>query len=199
VSSSAGLDAVHRVTSSTLFVLTGAPGVGKSAILRQLEGSFATVPEPAREVLAEERARGGDFVPDRDAARFVALLLERAIRAHGAAAESGVVTVFDRGVPDCIAYATVLRVDPGPALEASLLHRYHREVAILEPWPEIYTTDDERTMTFDQTIAFHEAIIDAYERANYSFAVVPHDAIDRRAEHVRGFILERSAPNAAPR
>ena len=100
MSSSAGLDAAHRVTSSTLFVLTGAPGVGKSAILRQLEGSFATVPEPAREVLAEERARGGAGVPDRDAARFVALLLERAIRTHDAAAESGVVTVFDRGVPD---------------------------------------------------------------------------------------------------
>jgi predicted ATPase len=181
---------------SPLFVLTGAPGVGKSGILQRLEPSFATVPEPAREVLAEERSRGGDGVPDRNPARFVALLLERSIRAQTAAASSGGVTVFDRGVPDCIAYATVLGVDPAPAVEAARLHRYHPEVAILEPWAEIYTTDDERTMTFQQTIAFHEAVVEAYERTAYSLVVVPRDSIERRAEHMRSFILERSPHTA---
>jgi predicted ATPase len=182
------------VTPSTdgLFVLTGAPGVGKSAVLDRLATSFTTVAEPAREVLAHERARGGDGVPDRDAARFVAFLLERAVRAYDAAAASGRVTLFDRGVPDCIAYATILGVDAGPAVEASRLRRYHPEVALLEPWAEIYTTDDERTMTFEQTIAFHEAVVEAYDRTAYSLVVVPRDSIERRAEHIRSFILERS-------
>ena len=59
--------------------------------------------------------------------------------------------MFDRGVPDCITYAEMMDLDPTPSLEAAEAHRYHRDVLILEPWEEIYDTDYERTMSFEQT------------------------------------------------
>jgi predicted ATPase len=98
--------------------------------------------------------------------------------------------LFDRGIPDCIAYARLMGVDPTPSIRASGEHRYRREVLLLGPWEEIYSTDDERTMSFADTHAFHEAIVEAYERAGYELVEVPRDTVDRRAALVR----ERIAP-----
>jgi predicted ATPase len=175
-----------------LFILTGAPGSGKSTILNALGGDIHVMGEPAREVLAEQRAIDGDGVHDRDRSLFVALLLQRSVDKYEAAQHEERAVMFDRGVPDCIAYATLMDVDPTPSLEAAAAHRYHREVLILEPWEEIYDTDDERTMSFDQTRPFHDALIDAYARTGYSLDVVPTGPVEDRAAFVRGFIEARS-------
>ena len=83
-------------------VLTGAPGSGKTAILDSIGTELLCVPEPAREIIAEQRAIGGDGTSDRNPSLFVDMLLQRSIEKH--VAQSGTAPVlFDRGVPDCIA------------------------------------------------------------------------------------------------
>jgi predicted ATPase len=178
--------------TADLFVITGAPGSGKSAILDALASDVACVAEPAREVLAEERASGGTGTPEQDPALFVRRLLDRSIQMHAAASASDRTTLFDRGVPDCIAYAEQLGVDAGTALAASATHRYHPRVLILEPWEQIYTTDDERTMSFADTIPFHDAIVRAYERTGYELFPVPRGGVPARAAAVRALIGVRS-------
>ena len=96
--------------------------------------------------------------------------------------------VFDRGIPDCIAYAVVLGVNPTQSLRASQKHRYNNQVLLLEPWEEIYVRDDERTMSFADTIPFHGALTDAYERAGYSLVPVPRGSVDNRAAFLRDFV-----------
>jgi predicted ATPase len=171
-----------------LHILTGAPGTGKTAVLAGLGPAFHVVPEPARVVLAELRASGDTRTHDRDWAAFVALLLERSIEQHEAAQATDGVVVFDRGVPDNVAYAMVLGVDPAPAREAATRYRYHREVLILPPWEDIYTTDDERTMSFADTIPFHEALVDAYSEAGYALLEIPHESAVNRAALVREIV-----------
>jgi predicted ATPase len=171
-------------------ILTGAPGTGKTAMLDALVG-IRRVPEPAREVLAEERASGGAGTPDRDPALFVALLLQRSIGKHEAAEVGDGPVLFDRGVPDCIAYAVLLGVDPSPSVRASEVHRYRREVFLLEPWEEIYSTDDERRMSFADTHGFHAALVDAYGGAGYDLVVVPRGPVEDRANFVRGSLPPR--------
>jgi hypothetical protein len=62
------------------FVVTGAPGSGKTPILRELVRlGFLGVDEPAREILAEQRAIGGNGVYDKDPQLFCDLMLERAV------------------------------------------------------------------------------------------------------------------------
>ena len=85
--------------SSNLFILTGAPGTGKTAIRRQLGNEFRCVDEPAREILAEQRATGGSGTWDLDASLFVHLLLQRSIPKYAMARSSGETVVFDRGIP----------------------------------------------------------------------------------------------------
>ena len=172
-----------------LWVLTGAPGSGKTAILAALRDDVRCVDEPARRVLAQQRAVDGRGTPDRDPSMFVQLLLSRAIGDHREAGRGNGPVLFDRGVPDCVAYAHLLCVDPGPASEASERLRYRSDVLVVEPWEDIYVTDDERTMSFADTLPFHELILEAYRRAGYELVTVPRDDVEQRASFVRSRIL----------
>jgi predicted ATPase len=179
-----------------LWVLTGPPGSGKTAILDQLRGTIRCVDEPARRVLVEQRVSGGVGTPERDPARFVELLLEIAIADHEAASLGEGTVLFDRGIPDCVAYASHLGVDPESSVKATERYRYHSEVVLLEPWNDIYVTDEERTMSFEQTVAFHSVLVDTYDRAGYRLVVVPRGPPKDRADFMRGRLLNRDAANS---
>ena len=180
------------------FVLTGAPGGGKTAIQARIGPGIRTVAEPAREILAEERASGGRGTPDQDPARFMELLLARSIEKYveagiGGTAEAGkaaseAALLYDRGIPDCVGYAVHLGTDPSPCIEAAQRLRYHPQVLVLEPWEAIYTTDDERKMTFEQSLGFHERLLDGYRNAGYELITVPKAPIEERVAFIRGFI-----------
>jgi predicted ATPase len=171
-----------------LTILTGAPGTGKTAILDTIGSDIHCVGEPAREILAEQRGAGGAGTPDRDASLFVDLLLRRSIDKHEAARRREGPVLFDRGIPDCIAYAALMGIDPRPSILASKAYRYRGEVLLLEPWEEIYTVDEERTMSFADTVPFQSAIVDAYERAGYVLVDVPRGSLENRVGFVRDFI-----------
>ncbi len=172
-------------SASNLFVLTGAPGSGKTAILGRLGTEFRCMDEPAREVLAEQRATGGSGTWDQDPSLFVRLLLQRSIEKYAMARKSGDTVIFDRGIPDCIVYAVRAGADPTPSLEAADAYRYQPHVLFLEPWSDIYQTDEERIMSFDDTVSFSETLRDVYERSGYTLVDVPRDSIADRATFVR--------------
>jgi predicted ATPase len=171
-----------------MFVLTGAPGTGKSAILNRLSGDLRCVDEPAREVIAEQRASGGRGTWDQDPSLFVNLLLQRSIEKYEAVRGLGEKVLFDRGIPDCVVYAIRAGADPTPALTAADTFRYEPHVLFLEPWSDIYTTDEERIMSFDDTVSFSEALRDVYERSGYVLVDVPRNPIDARVHFVGQFV-----------
>ena len=172
-----------------LHILTGAPGSGKSAILAGAGENVRWVGEPAREVLAWQRSIDGGGTPERDAALFVHLLLQRSIDDHRDAMRSEGAVLFDRGIPDCIAYAELLGTDPQPGIEAAAAYRYNRNVLVTRPWEEIYTTDDERTMTFDATVEFQLLIEAAYAHAGYTLVEVPRGSVEQRVAFVRELLV----------
>jgi predicted ATPase len=177
--------------AANLYIITGAPGSGKTAILDNVGPEIHCMGEPAREILAEQRRTGGAGTHDRDTSLFVHLLLRRSIDKHETAQRWEGSVLFDRGVPDCIAYAALMGIDPTPSILASEAYRYHGEVLLLEPWEEIYTVDEERTMSFADTVPFQSAIVDAYERAGYDLVDVPRGSLENRVGFVRGFIGAR--------
>jgi predicted ATPase len=58
-------------------------------------------------------------------------------------------------------------------------------VLFLELWSDIYETDEERTMSFDDTVSFSETLRDVYERSGYTLVDVPRGSVDDRAAFVR--------------
>jgi predicted ATPase len=178
-------------STSGLFILTGAPGSGKTAMLDRLSREFVCMNEPAREVLAEQRASGGSGTWDQDASLFVHLLLQWSIQKYEAARRTGQTVVFDRGIPDCVVYAVRLGADVAPSLEAIETFRYESDVFFLEPWSGIYRTDEERVMPFDDAVSFSDSLREVYEQSGYSLIDVPHGSIDHRTAFVGEFIMRR--------
>jgi predicted ATPase len=171
------------------FVITGAMGGGKTSLIAHLVADgFGGVAEPARAVLAEQRAAGGDGTPERDPERFIELMLERCERdavAHGSATAP---VFFDRGVPDLIGYAELFELDTAPLEAAAQRHPYNPTVFVLPSWPEIYVTDDERRMTVEQAAAFGDRVRDIYTSLGYTLVEVPRATVVERAAFVRAAI-----------
>ena len=166
-------------------IATGTPGTGKSAVLDAVGSGIHVVAEPARPVLSE--LRGGGLDPS-DPGVFVEALLARSISSYEAAVERGGAVLFDRGVPDCIAYAEWLGADPGPSREAADRYRYHPTVLVFRPWEEIYTTDEERTMSYEQTVAWQPYFERIYQGLGYELVEVPRGTIDDRARFIEEFV-----------
>lgn len=173
-----------ELSTDRLHIITGAPGAGKTAIVAALQGDFTVFAEPAREVLAEWRSRGNPRPAQMEPGAFVELLLESSLANYQKALQLSGPLVFDRGIPDCVAYATHLGADPTPSLAASSACRYSPLVFVARPWEEIYTTDDERTMSFDDTLRFQDAVDAAYRAAGYDLIDIPRGSVASRAAFV---------------
>lgn len=169
------------------FVITGPPGSGKTPILNELAAmGYAVVPEPAREIIAEQRAIGIARVYDHDPRLFWELMLSRAVSDFEAARAIDSRVFFDRGIPDLIGHAALSGHDPSAAMEAAGRLRYNDRVFALPSWPEIYVTDEDRRMTFEAAAAFGEHVRQVYADLNYTIIDVPRDSVSARVE----FILE---------
>jgi predicted ATPase len=174
------------------FVITGAPGGGKTPVLKELVAmGFTGVPEPAREVLAEQRAVGGTGVPEKDPTRFCDLMLARAIDDFGRSQSTEGPVFFDRGIPDHIGYFRLFGLDASSAEQAATLHRYNDLVFVMPSWPEIYTTDEERKMTFEMAHALGEVIRDVYVGLGYTLVEVPRDTPRARAHFIAARVADQ--------
>lgn len=114
------------------FVITGGLGTGKTSVIPLLPREIETVPEPARELIAEHRAATGEPTLDHRPEPFVERLVQRSIENYRSASDVAR-TVFDRGLPDCVAYAAVYGIDTQTAVEAANQYRYETEVFVLHP------------------------------------------------------------------
>jgi predicted ATPase len=89
------------MTKNNFYVLSGAMGGGKSAVLSRLRDfGIHCVPEPAREILAEQRIIKAMGVPEKNADLFSMLMLSRSIHDYYENSSVEESVVFDRGIPD---------------------------------------------------------------------------------------------------
>ena len=174
------------------FVITGAPGGGKTPVLKELVAiGFNGVPEPAREVLAKQRAVGGTGVPEKDPTRFCDLMLARAVDDFDRLEGREGPVFFDRGIPDNVGYFRLFGLDASSAERAATLRRYNDLVFVMPSWPEIYTTDEERKMTFEMAHEFGEVIRDVYAGLGYTLVDVPRDTPQARARFIAARVADQ--------
>jgi predicted ATPase len=163
-------------------------GSGKSTLLREIsKAGIRCIAEPAREILAEQRSIESDGVPEQNPERFCTLMLARSLQNYNQAMNASEVQVFDRGIPDMIAYAELFSIDSTSFYKASDQYRYNPRVFFFEGWEEIYTTDLERKMSFEGARLFGERVRVIYQQLGYQLVNVPFQSIEERTN----FILER--------
>jgi predicted ATPase len=162
------------------FVITGAPGSGKTAIIRQLElDGFSVVEEAATDVIAAAQARGtAEPWTDPSFIDVVAdLQKERQIRASH---QPDDVQFHDRCTVCTAALAVYLRY-PFSGFLMSELERIKKE-AIYETRVffvrnlGFITPTEERRISFDETLRFETIHEETYRR--FGFELVPVEPAD---------------------
>lgn len=172
------------------FILTGAPGAGKTVILRQLEADGVdVVEEAATDVIALDHGRGVDewwrsptFITD-----IARLQLQRAAKPA-----MGAVRVSDRSLICTLALAEYLGHPVPEALIASIgsaidAGQFERRVLFVELLGFI-TRTEARRISFADSQRFERFHIDAYERFGFELVRVPPLPIDERVALVRSHL-----------
>ena len=96
--------------------------------------------------------------------------------------------LFDRAVPDLLAFAAYYDLPNSDILRAAQASDYGRTVFWFPAWEMIYTTDDERTMDFAAAKAFGERITEGYVNLGYRLIEVPRLPVGVRADFIRAHI-----------
>src|SRR5689334_18338121 len=97
------------------FVITGAMGSGKSTVLKLIQSTgFNVIEEPARQILAEQRSIGDEGVPEKNPKYFFQLMLSRAIYQFKQTQTLDEDIIFDRGIPDILAYFNLFNLSYPP-------------------------------------------------------------------------------------
>lgn len=151
------------VDAERLFVLTGGPGAGKTALIEALAcAGYARTSEAGRGVIQDQVATGGTALPWRDPPFFAELMLCWEMRSYRVAQEQPGPVFFDRGMPDVSGYLRLLGLPvPKHVKNAADAFRYNRRVFILPPWPDIFRRDSERKQSFEEAVRTCDAMIAA--------------------------------------
>jgi predicted ATPase len=165
-------------------VISGCSGGGKSTLIAELaRRGYACVEEPGRRVVRNELAAGGSALPWLDAEAFMHRVVALALSDLAAASESSGDVFFDRGLIDAVAG---LHFVTGAATSAACghLHRYHRRIFLVPPWPQIYATDTERRHDFTWAASEYRRLLDVYPSLGFEPANLPKIGVSERADFV---------------
>ena len=170
-------------------VITGAPGTGKTAIIKALETSgFYCFHEFIRSMTLEAK---NEQHPDsvlsnpiafvNDSKQFNQQLLEGRRQQYESGQEQQEALVFyDRGMPDVLAYMDYFQ----QAYESDFLHACERHnydhIFLLPPWEAIYVQDNERLETYKQATEIHEHLKHTYVSLGYDVKEVPFGTVPER-------------------
>ncbi len=175
-------------------ILTGAPGAGKTVLLRALEAAgHAVVEEAATDVIALAHARG-DTEPHLRPEFIDEILTLQIARQRRAEAASASVVFFDRS-PICTwALADHLGYAPPSGLDAEVARIvehgvYERRVIFVETLGFIRNTEARR-ISYEDTLRFEAVHEAAYARFGYEIARIPPGPVDARVEAVLAAVRE---------
>jgi predicted ATPase len=159
----------------TYHILTGAPGAGKTVLLRGLErAGLAVVEEAATDVIAWAQAEGRD-APWEDAGFIDDILALQGLRERRAPAEGRV--VFDRSPVCTLALSRFQGRAPTPRLEAEIerimaARTYERRVFFVEGL-DFITATPARRIDLDGAKAFARVHEEVYQELGFELVRIP--------------------------
>ena len=174
------------------FIITGAPGAGKTAVIRHLElEGFSVVEEAATDIIAAAQAQG-TVEPWRDPSFIDEIArLQKQRETHGSYLPDGI-QFHDRSVVCTAALAVYLGHPCSPFL-TSELERVKNE-AVYQP--QVFflrnlgfiTPTDARRITFEESLRFEDIHEDTYRRFGFTLVYVEPGNVSARVSTIRAAI-----------
>jgi len=175
--------------NANFYIISGGPGVGKTSLLLELENrNYTCIAETAREIIKEQVLVKGEALPWKDKSLFLKLMFEGSVEAYKKAEKLGKrIIFFDRGIPDSLTYAEIIGTGESAGLEFYVRNfRYNPKVFFLQPWKDIYETDEERKQNWEEAVLSAKINESVYRRLGYSIIEVPNFPVLQRADFVLG-------------
>jgi predicted ATPase len=174
------------------YIITGAPGAGKTTILAALRNrGYAVVDEAATDVIAREQALGRDQ-PSHDAGFIDAIADLQRERQQQPAPPTSTIQLFDRSPLCTLALAHYL----GQPVTRVLAREVDRVVAAGIYQPRVFfvrllgfiTPTAARRITLAQSIRFERFHEDVYRDHGFELVDVPVGTLEDRVQLVDGYI-----------
>ena len=173
------------INNDSAYIITGAPGSGKTSIMKTLASRGLKVfNEPARAIIAEQRSINGQGIYNQDPALFKELMLSRSIYQYLQAKEARDTFIFDRGIPDILAYSKCFNLPIGAEQKASAVYRYNPVVFFAPSWEDIFSNDEERKLSFSQAQEFGDNLKRSYQAQGYRLIELPLLSPQERADFI---------------
>ncbi len=167
-------------------VLIGGPGTGKTTVLEALkEKGFHCFDEISRSVTLKAQKEGIEQLFLQKPLLFSKMLLEGREKQFLEADKCKKnIIFFDRGIPDVHAYMNYFKTDyPSLFIEKSKQYKYNL-IFHFSPWPEIYTIDNERYESFEESTTIDTFLTKAYSELDYKIINVPFGTVDERTNFI---------------
>ena len=167
------------------YIITGAPGAGKTSIINELKKrKFNCIDENSREIIAEQIITGGKILPWKNQIAFENKIANMRTQQYLASPED-CICFFDRSVLDCIAYLTSNNLEvPSEISEDIKKCNFNKTVFYTPIWEEIYVNDSERKEKIEQAIKIEKAIINTYQSKGYELIKIPKLSITERVDFI---------------
>lgn len=186
------------------FVLTGAPGSGKTVLLRRLETlGFAVVEEAATDVIALGQARGvaEPWLAPGFTDEIAVLQRRRLAAAAQHVGDVPGVQVHDRSAICTLALARFQGRPGSPVLEAELARIeadavYQRRVLFVRGLGFV-THTEARRIGLEDARRFEKVHEETYRELGYELVDVEPAPVDERAEFVRALLAPRDVQTAS--
>ncbi|MEV4728739.1 AAA family ATPase [Saccharopolyspora sp. NPDC049426] len=181
------------------YILTGAPGAGKTAILRRLEvEGHVVVEEAATDVIALEQAldRGEPWKEDRFIDKVVALQQQRQNATRATATTTTTAVFFDRSPVCTLALSHYLGFTPSRRLTEEVdrvvsTNAYASTVFFVRNQGFVETTAA-RQIGLEDSLVFEQLHEEMYRELGFRLVDVPAAPLEERAALVRQ-VVERQA------
>ena len=174
------------------FIITGAPGAGKTAIIRQLElDGYSVVEEAATDVIAAAQAQGSDE-PWRDASFIDTIARLQRDRQIRASQQTDELQFHDRSVV-CTAALAVYLGYPYSSFLSGELERIRRE-AVFQTRVfftrnlGFITPTEARRITFEETLRFEKIHEEVYRDLGFQLIYVDPGSVKQRVQVIRSAI-----------
>ena len=170
------------------FVITGAPGTGKTTIINALKTrGYNCIDEISREIISNEIANGGNALPWKDLLAFSERVFT--LRESQLLNSDDNLIFFDRGTVDVHAYMNSDHMQIPDLFNSSLEeNRYNTKVFYTPIWEDIYVNDAERKESLSQAKEIEKSLLSSYSFFKYQLIKIPKNSVEERVNFILSHI-----------